>query len=58
MNQFYDIDSTRWTLREYWWGNPSPMVLVGWMLKWLRVRIPASCDDPNVESLTGFLMTA
>jgi len=31
-------------------------VLIPWLLKWLRVRIPFSTDDPNTESTTPFLV--
>src|SRR5690349_8430076 len=55
MSQFYAIDSSRVTLREYWWGTKSPLVLViGALLKCLRVRIPSSSDDPNVDSILPF----
>lgn len=50
MQEIYAIDSTRISLREYWWGTRSPLVLIGWITKWLRIRIPSSTDDPNVES--------
>ncbi len=55
MSEFYDIDSTRVTHREYWWGSKSPLVLIGWIIKWLRVRIPSSSDDPNVDSTLPFV---
>lgn len=51
---FYKINSSRVTLREYWWGTPNPLVILGWLAKWLRVRLPGSVDDPNVESLEPF----
>ena len=55
MSEFYDIDSTRVSHLEYWWGTQSPLVLVGWVTKWLRVRIPSSTDDPNVDSTLPFV---
>jgi hypothetical protein len=58
MSAFYSVDSTRVSHREYWWGTHSPAVLIGWLLKWLRVRIPSSTDDPNVESTMAFLVEA
>ena len=58
MSAFYAIDSTRVSHREYWWGHPSPLVLFSWLFKWLRVRIPTSSDDANVESLTPFVVEA
>lgn len=51
---FYRLDSTRVTLREYWWGTRSPLVVFGWLAKWLRIRLPGSVDDPNVEWLAPF----
>ncbi len=51
MNPCYDIDSAKVTHREYWWGNKSPLVLIGWIIKWLRIRLPGSSDDPNIESV-------
>ena len=32
MSEFYDIDSSRVTHREYWWGSPTPLVLIGWII--------------------------
>ncbi|HEU5070413.1 MAG TPA: site-2 protease family protein [Verrucomicrobiae bacterium] len=65
MNDFYAIDSARVSHREYWWGTKSPLVIVGWIAKWLRLRIPSSTDDPNctstlpgqVEALPAEVMT-
>jgi Zn-dependent protease len=51
---FYRLDSTRVTLREYWWGTRNPLVIFGWIAKWLRIRLPGSVDDPNVETLDPF----
>src|SRR5512142_1059436 len=56
--EFYDIDSTRVTHREYWWGSRSPLVLIGWLIKWLHIRIPSSSDDPNVDSTSPFVSEA
>lgn len=51
---FYGIDSSRVTLAEYRWGTPwYGMPLIA-LLKLLRVRIPSSTDDPNVEALHPF----
>jgi Zn-dependent protease len=58
MSEFYDIDSTHISHREYWWGSRSPLVLIGWLIKWLRIRIPSSTDDPNVDSTLPFLTDA
>ena len=56
MSQFYEIDSTRVSHREYWWGTKSPLVIIGWLIKWLRIRIPNSSDDPNTESTLPFVV--
>lgn len=53
-SMFYKIDSTRISLREYWWGSRSPMILAGVLVKFLRIQVPSSSDDPNVESLQPF----
>src|SRR4051794_9139015 len=58
MSSFYSIDSTRVSHKEYWWGNRSPLVLVGWLTKWLRIRLPNSTDDPNTESTYPFIREA
>ena len=56
MSQFYEIDSTHVSLREYWWGSKSPLVVIGWLLKLLRIRIPSSSDDPNTDSTLPFVV--
>lgn len=58
MNQIYAIDSTRVSHREFWWGTKSPLVILGWITKWLRIRIPSSTDDPNFESTTPWVIDA
>ncbi|PYJ01901.1 MAG: hypothetical protein DME25_17290, partial [Verrucomicrobia bacterium] len=58
MSTFYAIDSAQVSHREYWWGTRSPAVLLGWLLKWLRIRIPSSTDDPNVDSTLPFVVEA
>src|ERR1051326_9641198 len=54
MSDFYKIDSTRFTFREYWWSSRSPAVLLAWLTKLLRIPVPCSSDDANVESLQPF----
>lgn len=49
----YGIDSRGVSLREYWRGQPAS-ILVTALMKLLRVRLPTSTDDPNVESLAPF----
>ena len=56
MSEFYEIDSTHVSVREYWWGNKSPLVIIAWILKVLRVRIPSSSDDPNTDSTAPFII--
>lgn len=51
---FYKIDSTRFSFREYWWNNRSPLVLVAWLIKLLHILLPCSSDDPTVDSLLPF----
>jgi hypothetical protein len=58
MGLFYQVDSARVTHAEYWWDTRSPLVLVGWIAKWLRIRLPSSTDDPNTESTFPFLVEA
>ncbi len=58
MSEFYSIDSTQVSHREYWWGTRSPLVLLGFLLKWLRVRTPGSTDDPNVDSMHPFVVAS
>src|SRR5882757_2058547 len=52
---FYKVDSTRVSLREYWWEckSPSlwPVFFIGCLLKFLHVRIPSSTDDLTVDDL-------
>ena len=53
---FYKLDSSKISLREYWWGSPlNPLVLViAWLVKLLRIQVPSSSDDPPVKSLAPF----
>src|SRR5512139_2882647 len=52
--RFYAIDSTRVSIREYWWGTRNPTILIALLLKFLRIRIPGATDDPIVASLAAF----
>lgn len=54
---FYKIDSTKISLREYCWGTRSPLVLFAYATTFLRIRLPSSADDPNVESLAPFVVS-
>jgi Zn-dependent protease len=55
---FYKIDSSRITLREYSWGTPFLLLPLAWLSKVLRIQLPASTDDPNVDSLVPFQVSA
>jgi Zn-dependent protease len=57
MSEFYDIDSTKVSHREYW-EETKVLAIVGWLLKWLRVRMPCSTDDPNVDSTLPFVVAS
>src|ERR1043165_8505137 len=57
-SRFYEIDSTRVTLAEYWWESKSPVILIAALLKALKVRIPGSSDDANTDSLLPFVVDA
>jgi Zn-dependent protease len=53
---FYKLVSHRVSLREFWWGcNGNPLTfLIALVVKLLRINIPGSTDDPNVESMQPF----
>jgi len=53
---FYKLDSTKVSVREYWWGSHyNPLVLlVACLVKLFRTQIPSSSDDPPVKSLGPF----
>ncbi len=57
MKQFYEIDNSRVSLREYSWGTSWLLLPVIVILKLLRVRMPSSTDDPPVDSLAPFAIT-
>lgn len=53
--QFFKVDSTAITLREYLWGGNPISALFGWVIsKIFRVRLPSSVDDLNVISPSPF----
>jgi Zn-dependent protease len=58
MKEIYAIDSTRISCREYWWGTKSPFILIGLLLRFLRIRLPSSTDDPNVASTLPWVVDA
>jgi Zn-dependent protease len=55
MSEFYDIDSTKATFKEFW-DEANVLAIVGMIAKWLRLRTPASTDDANAESTLPFVV--
>ena len=56
--QCYRVDSSRTSYTELWRDTRSPLVLIIWLSKLLRIRLPGSVNDPNVVSLRPFLVDA
>lgn len=58
MSTFYHIDSSRISLKEYWWwGNKSPLSCLIWAgMKLLHIETPCSSDDPNTDSTLPFVV--
>ena len=54
----YKVDSSRASFGELWRDTRSPSVVLAWLTKLLRVRIPGAVNDPNVESLRPFAVSA
>ncbi len=54
MSTFYKTCTPNISFREYWWSARSPVVLIWWLIKLLRIPVPVSPDDPNVDSLQPF----
>jgi Zn-dependent protease len=50
----YRLNSSRASYGELWRDARSPLVLILWLSKLLRARLPGSVNDPNVESLRPF----
>src|SRR5260221_10612969 len=50
----YKVDSSRAGFAELWRDCRSPLIPLVWLTKLLRVRLPGSVNDPNVESLRPF----
>ena len=53
MSQFYDVDSRKVSHAEIW-AETKIFAIVGWIIKWLRIRVPCSMDDPPVDSILPF----
>ncbi len=57
MATFYQLDSSRVTVKEMAWGSKNPIVLlIGILLKLFRIKIPSSSDDSNVDSTLSFVV--
>lgn len=54
MSEFYDIDSRKVSHGEIW-AETKVLAPIGWILKWLRVRLPSSMDEPPVDSILPFV---
>jgi len=54
--QYYRVDSSRSSYTELWRDARSPLVLIAWLTKLLRVKLPGTVNDPNVVSLWPFLV--
>lgn len=54
--RYYRIDSSRSSYTELWRDARSPLVLIAWLTKLLRVKLPGSVNDPNVVSLRPFVV--
>ena len=56
MSTFYEIDSTRISFKEFLWWHKSPIVLIPWLNKLFKVRMPCSSDDPTTDSTLPFVV--
>src|SRR5262245_49365316 len=54
MPVYYHIDLRKASMREFAFGTPWPQLPIIGLIKFLRIPIPASADDPPVETLTPF----
>ena len=54
MSEFYDVDSRKVSHAEIW-AETKIFAIVGWIIKWLRIRVPCSMDDPPVDSVLSFV---
>src|SRR5690348_14919692 len=50
----YKVDSSHAGFGELWRDTRGPSVVITWISKLLRARLPGSVNDPNVESLRPF----
>lgn len=49
--QYYRMNSSRLSFAEFWRETRSPVVLLGWLTKLLRIKLSGSAHDPNVVTL-------
>lgn len=54
MPTFYDVDLRRASMREFAFGTPWHRLPLIFLMKLFGASIPASTDDPPVESLRPF----
>ena len=54
MSEFYDVDSRKVSHAEIW-AETKILAPIGWILKWLRIRLPSSMDEPPVDSILPFV---
>jgi Zn-dependent protease len=50
----YKVDSSHATFAELWRDSRPSAVWANWLTKLLRIRLPGSVNDPNVEALGPF----
>lgn len=55
--RFYRINSSRSSFAELWRDVRSPLVLIVWITKLLRIKLDGSVNDPNVVSLRPFYVS-
>ena len=57
MSEFYQLDSTKITIREILFFSKNPIhVLLNCLVKWCNIRTPQSSDDPNVDFVWPFVV--
>ena len=55
MSQFYDVDSRKVSHAEIL-ADAKLLAFIGWICKWLRIRLPCSMDEPPVDSTLPFVV--
>ena len=54
--QYYRVDSSKTTFTELWRDAGFPLVIIAWISKLMRVKLPGAINDPNVVSLRPFMV--